>query len=97
MTAAEYMGWIEYSALEPFGEVRADTRAAVVASTFVRVMAGKKSQNIRLIDFMPFVKAQREAAEREPAQRARNIMLEFEANLGATKVRRVRLVREGGR
>jgi hypothetical protein len=96
MTAVEFRGWLEFYSAEPFGEVRADTRAAVVASTFARVMAGKKGTTAKLIDFMPYVKAQREADERDnPDVRRRNMMLAFEHHLGATKVRRVTVPRPG--
>ena len=93
VTAEEYSEWMTFYSAEPFGDVRADTRAAVVASTFVRVMAGKNNRQLTLIDFMPFIKAQRDADEaNKPEVRARAMMHAFESQL-AVKVRRTRLTR----
>lgn len=47
------MEWYAYAALEPFGEERADLRAAMVAATVANCMGRKKGQKaFKLTDFM---------------------------------------------
>lgn len=49
-----WQNWQRYYAAEPFGEERADYRAAIIAWTFASVMTDKKSRNkIKLDMFMP--------------------------------------------
>lgn len=62
------LGWVAYSTLEPFGEVRADLRAGIVASAIVNVHRGKKSDPVsKPTDFMPdFSKAAKKTADRKP-------------------------------
>jgi len=50
MTCAEVRQWRAYDVIEPFGEERADLRAAIVAHTVASCFAGRP-QNIE--DFMP--------------------------------------------
>ncbi|HEX9768441.1 MAG TPA: DUF4035 domain-containing protein [Kiloniellales bacterium] len=48
-----------FSRLEPFGELRADYRAGIVASTFYNLLRGRKARGRGPEDFMPFLKAER--------------------------------------
>lgn len=45
--------WMAYAQVEPFGETRADLRAAIVASTVANVFRGKKQRAFKPADFMP--------------------------------------------
>jgi len=56
--------WQEYAILEPFGETRADLRAAIIASTVANVHRGKKQRPFKLADFMP--KFGKEAERQRP-------------------------------
>ena len=50
MTAGEVQMWKAYAQIEPFGEERADLRAAIVAHTVASCMSGSRS---KIADFMP--------------------------------------------
>lgn len=88
MSYSEFQSWVKYYGEEPFGDVRADLRAGVVASTLARVMGGNK--RARPLDFMPIVKAQKleDEAAQSVATRMRHV---FESNLGALRLRRTKL------
>lgn len=45
--------WQDYAILEPFGEIRADLRAAIISATIANVFRGKKQRAYRPADFMP--------------------------------------------
>lgn len=45
--------WIAYYQLEPFGEERADMRAAIIASTIANVNRSKGQKAYKVEDFMP--------------------------------------------
>lgn len=63
-----WLEWREYAELEPFGEVRADLRAGIVASTIANCLARKKGQPaFRVKDFMPLFD-QPERRERAPEE-----------------------------
>lgn len=49
MSSTEYADWLEYAAVEPWGETRADLRSAIVACTVARSQ-GSKSE---VADFLP--------------------------------------------
>ncbi len=49
MSSAEYADWVEYAQVEPWGEQRADIRAAIVACTVARSQGAK----VELEDFLP--------------------------------------------
>lgn len=53
MTAAEFMEWCAYYTIEPWGEERADLRAAIVAATVANGNRGKKQKPYKVEDFMP--------------------------------------------
>lgn len=55
MSAETFIGWMQYAALEPFDEQRADLRAGIIASTIANVMGGRKGGKLFTpTDFMPF-------------------------------------------
>ena len=49
----ELIGWMAYYWIAPFGEYRADLRAAMIAYTNVRLWADKKSK-VKFEDFLLF-------------------------------------------
>lgn len=53
ISSRELAEWMAYYEIEPFGEERADVRAALVASTVANVHRGKKRRAYKLDDFMP--------------------------------------------
>lgn len=53
MSAREFSEWMAYDRLEPFGEVRADLRAGIIASTIAAVNTPKGRRRPRPSDFMP--------------------------------------------
>lgn len=65
------MEWYAYAALEPFGEERADLRAAMVAVTVANCMGRKKGQKaFKLTDFMlEFGQATKKKKRRMPTPR----------------------------
>lgn len=52
MTWRQFVMWRAYDSLEPFGEERADYRAALIASTIVNASPAIK-RRYKLADFMP--------------------------------------------
>jgi len=59
MPVAEYRSWMDFYQVEPWGDLRADLRAGIIASTFVRLM-GAKGARPKPLDFMPIVAAQQQ-------------------------------------
>ena len=54
MTWGQFMGWVTYSEVEPFGEERADLRAGIIASIIANVNRDpKKGKAYQPTDFMP--------------------------------------------
>lgn len=55
MSAHEFAEWIAYYSLEPFGEERADLRAAIVACVIANANRDPKKRRraFKLADFMP--------------------------------------------
>jgi len=52
MSARDVAEWQAYATIDPFGEERADFRAAIVACTVASAMGGKKCKPT---DFMPLL------------------------------------------
>ena len=52
VSARELSEWMAYAQMEPFGEERADLRAAIVAMTVANVNRGK-GRAAKVEDFMP--------------------------------------------
>jgi hypothetical protein len=65
MTVSEFKSWQEFYFEEPFGDVRADLRIGVLSALVARAAGGAKARDVKPLDFMPVVKAQHDADERE--------------------------------
>ena len=48
----EFLDWVDYEKIEPFGEERADLRAGIIASTYANIHRGKGKAFVPS-DFMP--------------------------------------------
>ena len=59
MNSRELTEWMAYAKLEPFGDLRADLRAGIVASTVANAQRGRKRRPLKPEDFMPYAKAER--------------------------------------
>ena len=92
MPVDEYKSWVQFYSEEPFGDVRADLRAGVVAATFARVMGGKGSKKYSPMDFMPIVRSQLDA-DKAAAPKDTVLHSALRAGLGRLKVRTVKLKR----
>jgi len=53
--SSELSEWIKYFELEPFGPVRSDLSAGIVAATIANVNKGKSGKAFQPVDFMPFL------------------------------------------
>ena len=63
MSAAEMSEWQAYYTINPFGDVRDDLRAGIVASTIANANRGKGQKPFAPADFMPdFTPPQQKAA-----------------------------------
>jgi len=60
-----FVEWMQYAQVEPFGEERADVRAAIVATTVANCMGREKGKPpFKLADFMPqFEQPERKTAD----------------------------------
>lgn len=52
-SASELSEWMAFYALEPFGELRADARAGIVAATVANTARGAGDRAFAPADFMP--------------------------------------------
>ncbi len=55
MSSRELSEWEAFSRLEPFGEDRADFRAAMICCTMANAWRGKGDPAFKPQDFMPFL------------------------------------------
>lgn len=53
MSSREFAEWMAFYKMEPFGEERADLRAAIVACTIANVNRAKGKRAFKVDDFMP--------------------------------------------
>lgn len=67
MSAIELAEWMKFASEEPFGDMRADLRAGIIARE-VRVMLSSGSKKYTPLDFMPIVKRDVERHQRDDAQ-----------------------------
>ena len=77
----EITEWMAFYQIEPFGEMRADLRSGVIASTFANANRAKHARPFKPEDFMPF------ADRPEPQDEARMNVARFKAML-AHKVKK---------
>lgn len=82
MSGAEIREWELYEQVEPFGERRADVRAALVASVIANANrdAKKKPSPFTIDDFMPFKEADDGDEELNNEEVAAKALLFFGAN-----------------
>ncbi len=52
ISSQEFTEWIAFAEMEPFGEARADMRAALIASTIANVNRGRGVRAFSIGDFM---------------------------------------------
>lgn len=52
MSCPELMKWIAFSNIEPFGEIRADIRAAMIATVMANAWRGKNQSPFKITDFV---------------------------------------------
>lgn len=52
LTYKEFCGWMNYAALDPFTELRADYRTAHIVKMLYDANRGKKSKALRIEDFL---------------------------------------------
>ena len=76
----ELTEWMAFYQIEPFGDMRADLRSGVIASTFANANRVKHARAFSPEDFMPFVE------RTEPQDDARMNVARFKA-LFAHKVK----------
>lgn len=53
ITVPEFQRWVEFYAIEPWGEERADLRAGIVAAVIANCHRGKNTTPYSARDFMP--------------------------------------------
>jgi uncharacterized protein DUF4035 len=54
MSAREFYDWLEFYAVEPFGDTRADIRAGIISSTLANIHRAKGRKAYNPSDFMLF-------------------------------------------
>lgn len=59
----EFGEWVAYDRLEPFGETRADLRAAIATATTANAWRGGKGRAFEVSDFMPTFGDERTTAQ----------------------------------
>lgn len=64
---AELTEWMAFFDLEPFGDVRADVRSAIVAQTIANVNRSKGQPAFEVEDFMPQFETRAQTPEEEYA------------------------------
>jgi hypothetical protein len=72
MTGVEMQEWMAFAAKEPFGDMRADIRAGIIASA----VASSKGRRTSPMDFMPFIE-RAEPEHESSAQLAERFHREF--------------------
>jgi hypothetical protein len=87
MTMREFYAWLDFYAVEPFGDTRADIRAGIIAATTANVYRGKGKKPFSPSDFMLF----KDESEADPG---RTIASKFAEEFGkATKNLPINIVR----
>jgi hypothetical protein len=83
MSAIELSEWMAYASVEPFGDIRADLRAGIIARE-IRVMLSSGKKKYSPLDFMPIVKKEIDESQRHDAAQlaARINAMMFEQSRG---------------
>ncbi len=87
MSAREFREWQEFYKLEPFGEERADLRAAIVAATMANIWRDKSAEPVEVSAFMPKFGAEEETEEVPDWQRMLAMAEAMTAMMGGTDLR----------
>lgn len=74
MSSAEFLEWMVYYGLEPFGELRGDLRAGVIASTIANVHRDKKSKSFKPSDFLLFSETGQESQPETPEEQKQAVI-----------------------
>lgn len=75
-----FVRWQQYNEVEPFGEDRADLRAAIIAWTMATVMTDKKHRRkLTLESFMPTFKQPRRTPQQAAEQEAEKLLAKVKA------------------
>lgn len=80
MPVAEYLAWQAYYEIEPFGEMRADSRSGMICATMANIKRGPDTDAYSPADFMPYLeKPEPEVigADLDPETHSRLIMAMF--------------------
>ncbi len=59
----ELAEWMAYYTLDPFGSVRTDLNAGVIAATIANANKGKNGRPFQPADFMPYVEKSEQSEE----------------------------------
>jgi hypothetical protein len=85
MSSAEFTGWLEYAALEPFGPLREDLRAGQLASLVANIAGSKDATPAT---FFP------ELAEPEPEPEPEDLLTQIRAWIARSKRPRQAVIRK---
>lgn len=77
LTARQYLEWLAFYGIDPWGEQRADLRAGIVAATMSNRWRGKHEEAAEPVDFMPF--------RQEPEQTPQDIKRTLKSILARVK------------
>ncbi|MBM3114548.1 phage tail assembly protein T [Jeongeupia naejangsanensis] len=70
LPAGQLWRWMAFDELEPFGEIRADFRAGIIAASNTNLHLPKGKKALSPLDFMPFL--QRDDTEPSPSPASRS-------------------------
>ena len=78
MSAEEFLDWVAFYQLQPFGPWRADTQAALIASTIANVNA-KKGHSFAIKDFQLQFKPRFTTKKKRPTMSGEQVVSFFQA------------------
>lgn len=84
MHPVTFRRWREFSAIDPFGEERADLRMGILAAHLGNLLKGRKGRDFKPIDFIPEFQRRRQMPAEAVQAKVHNIMTQFAALYGAT-------------
>ena len=83
MSSRQLREWIEFSKLEPFGELHADLRAGIIAATIANSQRAKTQAPLGPQDFMPWLGPKR-ARQRKTLEELKEAVLSMGLKLKRT-------------
>ena len=63
MSSREFAEWGAFYGMEPFGDIRADIRSAMICKMIADAFRGKDSQPTQVSDFMPRFEVEEQSEE----------------------------------